>query len=90
MIKFKKVPLDAINWTEAELSAFASNKENWCEKPSNLTASNYCYIPDSLLVGNLKSVIHKAFLYLKPEYRRINNYPHQLIELTDSIITLYD
>lgn len=90
MIKFVKIPLEAIQWDNNKLESFVNDKTNLVERSSNLVSDGMCYIPKHYLKGNLKSVIHKAFLYLKPEYRKANNWPHALSELSDCIIAKYD
>ncbi len=90
MTRFIKIPLEAIHWDEAQLKSFIEKPSNLFDRPYNIDRDKECYMPIGRLTGNLKSKIHKAFLYLSPEYRRRNGWPHALIDLPSAIINLYE
>ena len=90
MIKFKKIPIEAIEWSDKKLHSIITDNNNIHDRPHNLTATDECYIQVDFLQGNLRSKLHKAFLFLTPKYRIINGYPHSICDLTDKIISMYD
>lgn len=90
-MRFKKIPITILSESNKDLLEIIS-KIKWTSIPNNLGDNDNCYIEEQFISNskNLKSTLHKAFLYLNPKYRTINNFPHNLSHVSEEIKLKYD
>ncbi len=88
-MKWKRFLINVLDNDDEELSSIIK-----LTKPTDFKLSyRHISIPEPYfkeLEFNPRKVLHRSLIFLSPEYRYKNGYPHEVDELTDEMIKKYD